>query len=44
MLLIPKERLDVTAAVEDVKHRYVFSLDTVDDDVIPDRKASQAGG
>ena len=43
MLLIPKERLDVTAAAEDVKHRYVFSLDTVDDDVIPNRKSSEAG-
>ncbi len=39
-----KERLDIAAAVEDVKYRRVLVHDAIDDDVIAHRKASQAGG
>lgn len=38
-----KERLDIAAAVEDVKYRGVFLLDAIDDDVIAHGKAAQAG-
>jgi hypothetical protein len=38
-----KERFDVAATVEDVKYRRIFFLDAIDDDVIPDGEASQAG-
>jgi len=39
-----KERLDIAAAVEDVKYRRVLVHDAIDDDVIAHGKASQAGG
>jgi hypothetical protein len=40
---VVKQCLNIAAPAHDVKDEHVLAMDTVDDDVLSDRKASQGG-
>jgi len=42
-LSVVKQCLNVAAPAHDVKNEHVLAMDTVDDDILSDRKASQGG-